>query len=144
MPDIKVTLDMPRILNKVENDKFGLWLIKEWKRLINPFTPHRDGLLEHNVKYSPFEATYLMPYASYMYGGEVYVDPEYYTGGFTSDNGVTFWSRPGVQKIPSGRRFNYSTDHNPQATDHWDKAAEAAGQKEKLIKSANNYLRRIR
>ena len=37
MSNVKVSieLNMPRILNKVENDKFGLFLAREWKRLIN-------------------------------------------------------------------------------------------------------------
>ena len=51
-------------------------------------------------------------------------------GGFTSDGGITFWSRPGGKKEPSGGHFNYSKDINPQATDHWGQgAAEQAGQK---------------
>ena len=63
-------------------------------------------------------------------------------GGFTNYRGETWWSRPGVSKVPSGKRFNYRTDKNPFATDHWDKAAEQAGQKEKLIQAANEYLQR--
>lgn len=141
--DVKVNLDMPRILSKLENDSFGLFLIHEWKRLINPFTPHREGILEDNVAYRPFEMTYMEPYSHYMYHGIVYVDPQYKKGGFTSDGGITFWSRPGIEKIPTGRPFNYTKDHNPQATDHWDKAAEKAGKKEELIEVANRYLRRL-
>lgn len=143
MADVKVELNMRRVLDKVENDQFGLFLIHEWKKLINPFTPHRDGQLERNVAYNPFTVTYNEPYSHYMYGGILYVDPVYGVGGFTKDGGVTWFSRPGVAKVPSPRGFNYSRDHNPQATDHWDKAAERAGQKEKLVTSANQYLRRI-
>ena len=137
---IKVKLDMPKILNKVENDEFGLFLSKEWKRLVNPYTPHRDGTMENLVLYRPFEFEYMENYSHYMYNGIPYVDPVYKKGGFTSDSGITFWSRPGVKKIPSKGHFNYSKDINPQATDHWDKAAEQAGQKKKLIESANKYL----
>lgn len=139
----KVQLNMPRILNKVENDSFGLFLANEWRRLITPYTPHRDGQLEQQVSLAPFEITYISPYSHYMYNGEIYEDPTYKVGGFTNDNGVTWFSRPGVKKVPSGRTFNYSKDHNPYATHHWDKAAEQSGQKEKLIRAANQYLRRL-
>lgn len=146
MADVKVhvQLNMPRILNKVENDKFGLFLIKEWKRLINPFTPHRNGQLENNVVYRPFAVTYKEPYSHYMYYGILYVDPVYGVGGFTNDGGITWFSRPGIAKVPSARGFDYRKDHNAQATDHWDAAAEKAGQKQKLVESANKYLRRIK
>lgn len=139
---IDVKINMPKVLNKVENEAFGLFLIREWKRLINPFTPHRDGNLERNVLYNPFAVTYLSPYAHYMYNGIQYIDPILNVSGFTNDGGITFYSRAGVKKIPSGKPFNYLKEVNPQATDHWDKAAEKAGQKEKLIAAANAYLRR--
>ncbi len=137
---IKVKLDIPRILNKVENDDFGLFLSKEWKRLVNPYTPHREGTMENLVLYRPFEFTYVSEYSHYMYNGEIYADPIFKAGGFTNNGGIDWFSRKDVKKIPSGRKFNYRKDQNPQATDHWDKAAEQAGQKEKLIESANKYL----
>ena len=140
---VKIELNMPRILNKVENDEFGLFLAREWKRLINPFTPHRDGNLERNVEYKPFEIKYFSPYSQYQYYGVLYVDPLYRVGGFTNDGGITWYSRPGVKKVATSKPLNYLKDHNPQATDHWDVAAEKAGQKEKLIKAANLYLRRL-
>lgn len=138
--NVKVELNMPQILDKVQNDQFGYFLIAEWARLIQQFTPKRDGDLERNVTFRPFEMTYNMIYAGVMYRGIVYVDPIYNVGGFTNNGGEIWWSRPGVQKVPSGERFNYRTDKNPFATDHWDKAAEQAGQKEKLIQAANEYL----
>ena len=139
---IRIEIDMPKVLNKVQNDEFGMFLIREWKRLINPYTPHRVGLLEERVLYEPFKMTYTAPYARYMYGGEIYVDPIFKASGFTKDGGIHWKSRRDVDKIPSGRHFNYSKDKNHQATDHWDKAAEKAGQKDKLIDAANLYLGR--
>lgn len=144
MADVKVTLNMPKILNKVENDTFGLFLAKEWKRLIDPYTPHRNGLMEQNVSLNPFAITYKMPYSHYMYHGVPYVDPLYGVSGFTNDGGITWFSRPGVKKIPdTSKSFNYSKDPNPQATDHWDQKAAQAGKKEQLISAANKYLRRL-
>lgn len=139
----EVKLNMPRILDKVENDRFGMFLAREWKRNINPYTPHRDGNLERDVVYRPFEVEYMSPYSHYQYEGNLYVDPLYKVGGFTRDGGITWFSRPGIKKVPTSTPLNYLKDHNPQATDHWDQAAEKAGQKEKLIEVANDYLRRL-
>ena len=139
---IRVVLNEPKILHKVQNDQFGLFLIHEWKRLINPYTPHRDGNLERNVVYRPFEVEYLSPYAQYQYYGMLYVDPLYKVGGFTNDGGITWFSRPGIKKVATTTPLNYLKEHNPHATSHWDVAAEKAGQKRKLIQAANLYLQR--
>lgn len=139
----EVKLNMPRILNKVENDNFGTFLAHEWKRLINPYTPHRTGNLERNVVYRPFEIEYLSPYAHYQYNGKLYADPLYEVGGFTKDGGITWFSRPGVKKVATTTPLNYLKDHNPKATDHWDQAAAKAGQQTKLVQAANLYLKRI-
>lgn len=128
--------------SKLKNPSFGLFLAHNWKRLINPYTPHREGLLENNVTYEPFLIHYNSEYAHYMYNGIVYVDPVFNVGGFTNDGGITWFSRPGIKKISSERTFNYLKDHNPLATHHWDKAAEQAGQKDELVDAANKYLRR--
>ena len=106
---VKVVLNEPSILNKVKNDKFGLFLAQEWKRLISPYTPRREGTLEDTAIVRPFEIEYIQPYSHYVYYGET---------------------------------FNFRRDANPYATYEWDKAAEKTGQKEKLIKSANQYLTR--
>ena len=67
---VKVVLNEPSILNKVKNDKFGLFLAQEWKRLISPFTPKRLGGLEDTAKVRPFEIEYIKPYSAYVYYGE--------------------------------------------------------------------------
>lgn len=62
-----------------------------------------------------------IPYAHYMYEGIVYVDPIYMTGAFYSPD-YGFWSRPGVEKIPSpsGKTFKYTS---PTAVAHWGEVA---------------------
>ena len=102
---VRVELNEKKILDKVQNDKLGLFISHEWKRLINPFTPRRYGNLERNVVYRPFEIEYKSPYANKMY---------------------------------EGTEFNFRKEFNPHATHHWDKAAEQAGQKQKLLYSINN------
>ena len=146
MADVKVDvkLNMPRIMNKVENDTFGMVMAKEWKRLIDPYTPHRDGFLERNILLAPFTITYKMPYSHYVYYGVPYVDPLYKVSGFTNDGGVTWFSRPGVKKVPdTSKHFNYSKDPNQLATDHWDQKASQAGKTEQLGRIVTNYLGRL-
>lgn len=139
----EIKLNMPRILNKVESDEFGLKLAHEWKRLLNPYTPHRTGNMERNVVYRPFEIEYMEPYSQYQYYGKLYVDPIYQVGGFTKDGGITWFSRKGVKKVATVKPLNYLKDHNPLATSEWDKAAEKAGQKEKLVRIMNRYLNKL-
>lgn len=106
---IKIKLNERNIYGKVQNDRFGLFASQEWKRLISPYTPRREGTLEDTARVRPFEIEYTQPYSYYVYYGET---------------------------------FNFRRDTNPYATYEWDKAAEKAGQKEKLIKSINQYLAR--
>ena len=75
-------------------------------------------------------------------GRVIYEDPIYHAGGFTNNGGIDWWSRRDVKKKETTRPLNYLKDHNPQATHHWDKAAEQAGQKDLLIADANRFLRR--
>ena len=68
----KVVLNEQSILNKVKNNKFGLFLAQEWKRLISPYTPRRDGTLEDTAQVRPFEIEYIQPYSAYVYYGETF------------------------------------------------------------------------
>lgn len=138
---LRIDLNEPQILRKVTNERFGLLVSNEWKRLIDPYTPWDTGMLMSNVKKLPFALHYKEPYSHYIYMGEVYVDPVYNVGGFyNSDYG--WWSRPGVKKVPSGRQFaKFNTNHNPNATDHWDEVAAQSGQLDKLYRTLNKALR---
>ena len=69
---VKVVLNEPSILNKVKNDKFGLFLAQEFKRLISPYTPRREGTLEDTAQVRPFEIEYIQPYSAYVYYGETF------------------------------------------------------------------------
>lgn len=135
--NLKIDLNEPRILQKVTNNKFGLLVSTEWKRLIDPYTPKDTGLMVQSVKLRPWEIEYIQPYSAYQYYGELYVDPVTGAGGFLTDEG--WMSRPGVKKIPSGRSLNYQKN-NPYSTDHWDVKAEQAGQMDKLYRTLNSAL----
>lgn len=58
-------------------------------------------------------------YGHYQWEGIKYVDPKYGIGAFYSEE-YGFWSRPGVEKVPSGDKLNYS---DPNAQAHWDEVA---------------------
>lgn len=112
---LRIDLNEPKILSKVQNDRFGLLVSHEWKRLIDPYTP-RDtaqlmGVTGQTVDEKPFKLHYKVPYAETVY-----------------------YNRRGVTFITQG------SGRNPYATDHWDIAAEEAGQKDKLYRTLNNAL----
>lgn len=143
--DIKIKLDENKIRERWENEEVGLETARQWKRLIDPYTPYDKGNLQYNSKTKPYEIIYKQPYAHYMYTGTVYVDPVYNVGGFYSE-GYGWWSRPNVKKIPSNppRSFNYNTSKHPQATDHWDYVAAKNGQADKLAQRLSEYLQRYK
>ena len=60
-------------------------------------------------------------YGHYQYEGIVYVDPVYNVGGFY-DEEYGWWSRPGIEKVPSDRPLFYGRD---TAEAHWDEKAES-------------------
>jgi hypothetical protein len=105
-----------------------LFAASEYKRLMEPYVPANNLILARSARVSATETSgeveYNVPYAHYQYEGELYVDPITGKGAFT--NGERFWSRPGVAKVPSGRKLHYNTAKHPLATDHWDKAAAVA------------------
>lgn len=47
------------------------------------------------------------PYVHYQHEGEKYIDPKYKIGAFHDPTSGRFWSRPGIKKVPSGKRLNY-------------------------------------
>lgn len=134
----KITLKLSEknVIEKVNNDDFGLLVASEWKRIIDPLTPRDVGILRQNVEIMPFAIWYKEPYAHYVYIGEKYVDPDYGVGGFFSPD-YGFWSRPGVDKIPSGEPLTYRGN----GTDHWDKKTAEMGGLNKLYRTINNALK---
>ena len=140
---VTVRIDDERIIGKLKSAEFGTFVAEELKKILDPYTPvGKTGRLRDEAVIKPFKIIYGMAgtqsnaYASYMYNGNVYVDPLYNVGGFYNEK-YGWWSRPGVKKIPSGRPFVFT---NPTATDHWDTKAEAAGQIDKLVQIINSAL----
>lgn len=73
---------------------------------------------------------YLYPpdsdYGHYQYEGEKYVDPKYGVSAFYSED-YGYWSRPGIEKVPSGELLFYQ---RPEAEAHWDEKAHSEHGKE--------------
>ena len=109
MNEVKVNLSLIQkdISKPLNSNKFGLFLAQEWKRLISPYTPRREGNLEDTAQVKPFVIEYQVDYDFYVYYGE---------------------------------DFNFRKDFNPYATYEWDRSAENAGQKIKLVTAANKWL----
>lgn len=108
--NVRIDLNEPKILAKVQNDRFGLLVSNEWKRLIDPYTPRDTGVLMgitgQTVDIHPFKLHYKSKYATPIYYGE---------------------------------NFNFQKK-NPYATHHWDVKAAEAGQLDKLTRTLNNAL----
>lgn len=108
--NVRIDLNEPKILAKVQNDRFGLLVSNEWKRLIDPYTPRDTGVLMgitgQTVDIQPFKLHYKSKYAERVYYG--------YDMNFQKKN--------------------------PYSTYEWDKAAANAGQLDKLTRTLNNAL----
>lgn len=132
MTDIE--LDIDKALSKrFDDEEFGQELAEEWKRLIDPYTPFRYGGLrgmidDMGAEVSPFEIYYNpAPYIEtdsgpmYLYGDPSYADEVY----------NDFY----------GKGYEiHKTETSPYASAFWDKAAESAGEDEKLYSFANKYF----
>ena len=111
--NVRIDLNEPKILAKVQNDRFGLFVSQSWKRLINPYTPRDTGLMQDKAEMQPWKIIYRGAKTS---NGKYYAAYVYY-----------------------GYDFNFQ-HKNPYSTYEWDIAAEKAGQKDKLYRTLNNAL----
>lgn len=106
---------MTQRLNKAQQ-----FIDSECMRLMVPYTPRRNGMLEQSVKLGTVIGSgtlrYLSPYARYLYYGEVYgPNIPIFEGGQL----VGFFSPKGQKKHPTGRQMNYDTSRHPQAGKLW-------------------------
>lgn len=67
--NVQIKMDESKILGKVQNDRFKLFLANEWKRLIDPYTPRDTGLMQQTARIYPGEIHYIQPYSRYVYYG---------------------------------------------------------------------------
>ena len=100
--------------------KAQIFIDSECMRLMVPYTPRRNGMLEESVKIGTVigsgELRYLSPYARYLYYGEIYgPNIPIFEGGQL----VGFFSPPGQKKHPTGRQMTFDTSRHPQAGKLW-------------------------
>lgn len=135
-----VKLDIKPAMKILGGDRLGIEAAHEWHGYITPYTPHREGLLERDVTYRPWEFEYNQDYSAYMYNGFVYIDPKFKAGGFPVDGGTKFVSRFGVKKIKSNKEFKYLKDPHLKACKEWDKAAIRDGKDKELAETIQDYI----
>ena len=111
--EIKIDLNEPKIIDKVKNDRFGLFVSSEWKRLLDPYTPRDTGIMQDTAKREPWKITYRGAKTS---NGKYYAAYVYY----------------GYDK-----NFQHK---NPYSTYEWDIKASQSGQLDKLYRTLNNGL----
>lgn len=70
--NVRIDLNEPRILEKVQSDRFGLLVSNEWKRLIDPYTPRDTGIMQDTAVLGAFSIHYKTPYATRVYYGKGY------------------------------------------------------------------------
>lgn len=70
--DVRIDLNEPRILEKVQGNRFGLLVSNEWKRLIDPYTPRDTGTMQDTAVLGAFNIHYKTPYATRIYYGKGY------------------------------------------------------------------------
>lgn len=111
--NLRIDLNEPRIREKVTSDRFGLLVSNEWKRLIDPYTPRDTGTMQDTAQTQPWKI---------IYRGAKTKNGKYYAAYVYYNKGANFQKK------------------NPYSTYEWDKAAEKAGQKNKLYRTLNNAL----
>ena len=79
------------------------------------------------------------PYANYLFGGKIMIDPEIQAAGFLTDKGRR--SRKGAVKVLTDRDLDLSRGKNREATPHWDRTLVKKEGKE-IVQELQDYLDR--
>lgn len=108
------TGDVAEMLERVGLEDGGVaqkQLDESFVKYCDPYVPVGDSMVlldsaYRSTEFGSGEIVWNTPYAHYMYEGILFVDPETGKGAFYSPD-YGFWSRLGVQKIPSNRELEY-------------------------------------
>lgn len=111
--EVKIDLNEPKIIKKVTNDRFGLFVSNEWKRLIDPYTPRDTGTMQDTAQIQPWQI---------IYRGAKTKNGKYYAAYVYYNKGANFQHK------------------NPYSTYEWDIKASQAGQLDKLYRKLNDAL----
>lgn len=107
---------------------------------LDKYMPMDEGQMITNMynstKVGAGEININVPYAHYQHEGELYVDPKTGKGAFHDPVNGRYWSRPGIKKVPGGKKLNYHGGANRgdhfverMLADHFEDILNA-GQKE--------------
>lgn len=107
-------------IGQLVDDRTMLLVHNTLAKMCDPYVPMDEGVLAQTVEITPQSVHYLVPYAHYMYVGEVY-GPNIPIKDELGEI-VGWFSIPGRTKTPTGRAITYSTERHPLATKEWDKA----------------------
>ena len=95
------------------------------------FVPARTGLLSYVTRVKDDTIIYPGPYAHYLYGGKLFIDP--HTG--------SAWAPKGASKVITGKNLNISKAMHGKAQSHWFEASKAQNL-DKWIRVAGRVIRR--
>lgn len=128
---VAVSLNLERLGKKIDiaQDALDAQVWSDMKQ----YMPHDTGnliadteRLNQSTRGEVYKFDPASDYGHYQYEGILYVDPVYNVGAFY-DPAYGYWSRPGIEKIPSERKLEYT---QPQAVSHWDEEAARKHKKE--------------
>lgn len=108
-----------------------------------PYVPMESGTLSQTTHITPDYVEWTQEYAHYMYMGEIY-GPNIPIKDNATGTIVGYFSPPGKQKHPTGRKLTYSNELHPQATDHWGDAAVAAHMPDLLADIGRHIEKRMK
>lgn len=111
-----ITIDLPgtdellKGLNLEESGQVQRFFSDSVMRHSDRYVPFSSGVLKNSaqVESGGDAITYTTPYARYLWFGKLYVDPVTLKGAFHDEKTGRFWSRPGVQKIPTDRDLQFN------------------------------------
>ena len=112
---IKVEMNQTdKIINRIFNDKVGIYLASTWGKIFEKYVPMDTGTLSQRYDVEPFKVIYTQKYSYYQWQG--------------------------VSK--KGTPLNYSKEKHYLAQSHWEEAAER-DKKDEVAKSVTAYLKKL-
>ncbi len=123
MPNGSFEIKWDKRFGKLTSQKLNkaqMFIDSECIRLMAPYTPRRNGVLEQSAKLGTVigsgEIRQITPYARYMYYGKVY-GPNIPI--FENGQLIGFFSPKGKAKRPTGAQLRYNKSKHPKAGPFW-------------------------
>ena len=130
-------INLTPAIKQINDPQLWLFGAKEWQRILYDYIPHETNMLRQHVAYRPGEIEYKESHSRFIYYGIKMVNAKYKVGGFKSDGGITWFSRPGIKKVKTDIPLNLRNGSRL-----WDKKAISEKKDLILIKSMQGYIDR--